>query len=155
MPGCPHDGGRNRGILGHVAVNFHPDFHALPSTGIAQFPQRIRNAAHRGIYRDVFLRQSVWPHLHAPRSGIVREVDERFSNLDLTPAFGRIGGLEFAGGAEAKQPYFAALEQIFHPLPLSGVDGRLYKVLMTSPQFHRLEVRSLQIPDDGLGVPVF
>src|SRR5579872_1740339 len=109
MSGGLHDVGGDGGDLRLAAVDFHPDLDAFAFAEIAQLAKGGGDVADGGGRGNVF-REAVRTDLHGPGAGIVREVDPLFADFDLLAALSGVGGLEFAGGAEAEEADFAALE---------------------------------------------
>ena len=134
-------------------MHFHPDLDSVAVGIFAQLMQARADVLNRGFGRHV-LGKRVGPHLDRPRAGIVREFGELLPDLDLLPALGRIGRLEFAGGAVAQQPHFRPFEAFLHLFARGGVHGRLHFVGMAGAQFHRLVTGTFEFLDNGFHVPV-
>src|SRR5690348_11646831 len=76
---------------------------------IAQLAQALGHTRNRALDR-LAARDSVGPHLDAPRAGIVRQIDPLFADLDLLAARFGVGRLELARRAETQQAHLALLK---------------------------------------------
>src|SRR5260370_27969764 len=129
MSGRFHDIGGDGGDLGLTALDFHPALDAFALAEIAQLAKGGGDVADSGFRGNIF-RKAVRADLHAPRAGIVREVNPLFADFYLLAALGGVGGLEFAGGAEAQQAGLGAVEAGLDALAGGGGERWLDSVLV-------------------------